>query len=160
MQGSISLTGGQKYNIKKEYFDSGGGAESRLYWEYPGQGHQVVPQTRLYPTGCTPPSAPSISKTSGTTVCGATSQSVTLTATGCSGTVTWYRNGNQVGTGTTHQTTTAGSYTATCTVSGCASPASGAIVVQETSGCGSSGDCYTITFKGENPKVISNHNGI
>lgn len=45
-------------------------------------------------------------------------------------------------------------------MSGCASPVSGAIVVQETSGCGSSGDCYTITFKGENPKVISNHNGI
>ncbi|CAG5003317.1 hypothetical protein DYBT9275_03126 [Dyadobacter sp. CECT 9275] len=84
---------------------------------------------------CTTPSAPSISKTSGTTVCSVTNQQVTLTATGCSGTVTWYKDGTQVGTGATYTTSIAGSYTATCTVGSCVSTASSAITVTQTSGC-------------------------
>ncbi len=112
---------------------------------------------------CTPPSAPSISITQGTTACASTpNNSVTLTATGCGGTVTWFRNGNQVATGsTTHTTNIPGAYTATCTSGGCTSGVSGTVNVVQTSGCGgSSGDCYTLSFKGENPKYVSNHNGI
>ena len=45
----IALTGGQKYEIRMEYFDSIGGAVARLLWAYPGQDQQVVPKTRLYP---------------------------------------------------------------------------------------------------------------
>jgi hypothetical protein len=47
---SIALTAGQRYDIRLEYFEEGGGAEMRLRWAYPGQGEQAIPQGRLYPT--------------------------------------------------------------------------------------------------------------
>jgi hypothetical protein len=46
---AITLTAGQKYDIRMEFFESAGGAVARLLWAYPGQAQQVVPQTRLYP---------------------------------------------------------------------------------------------------------------
>ena len=45
----IALVGGQKYDIRMEFFDNVGGAVARLLWAYPGQDQQVVPKTRLYP---------------------------------------------------------------------------------------------------------------
>jgi hypothetical protein len=48
---SIALTAGQRYDIRLEYFEQGGGAEARLRWAYPGQSQQVIPQVRLYPPG-------------------------------------------------------------------------------------------------------------
>lgn len=48
-QGSIYLTGGQRYDIKIDFADFGGQAQAQLYWEYPGQGLQFVPSCRLYP---------------------------------------------------------------------------------------------------------------
>ena len=50
-QGSISLTGGQRYEIRINFADFGGGAQAQLYWEYPGQNLQIVPSCRLYPIG-------------------------------------------------------------------------------------------------------------
>ena len=43
-----SLTAGQKYDVKMEYYESGGGAVARLRWSYPGQGEQAIPASRLY----------------------------------------------------------------------------------------------------------------
>ncbi|MEK0316084.1 PA14 domain-containing protein [Cohnella sp. 56] len=47
--GTISLTAGTKYTIKIEYYNNQPGAVMKLYWEYPGQAKQIVPQSRLYP---------------------------------------------------------------------------------------------------------------
>ncbi|GAB3960649.1 hypothetical protein GCM10028805_58260 [Spirosoma harenae] len=49
-QGSIYLTAGQRYDIVIDFVNLGGGAQSQLYWEYPGQSLQLVPGCRLYPT--------------------------------------------------------------------------------------------------------------
>ncbi len=55
----VVLTAGQKYDIKMEYFENGGGAVARLLWTYPGQSQQAVPKSRLYPaTGTTTPVTP------------------------------------------------------------------------------------------------------
>ncbi|MBI4363474.1 MAG: four helix bundle protein, partial [Candidatus Doudnabacteria bacterium] len=49
--GNISLTAGQKYDIKMEMYEGGGDASAKLFWYYPDK--QVVPVTQLYPG--TPP---------------------------------------------------------------------------------------------------------
>ena len=46
---SINLTAGQRYDIRLEYFENVGGALAKLWWSYPGQPQQTVPQIRLYP---------------------------------------------------------------------------------------------------------------
>ncbi|MBC8134339.1 MAG: hypothetical protein H8F28_00450 [Fibrella sp.] len=51
--GTITLTAGQKYDLKMEFYEAGGGAVAKLDWLYPGQGRQRVPQTRLYPATTT-----------------------------------------------------------------------------------------------------------
>lgn len=45
----ISLTAGQKYSVKIEYYELTKGATARLLWSYPGQAKVTVPQARLYP---------------------------------------------------------------------------------------------------------------
>ncbi|PRY40123.1 putative secreted protein (Por secretion system target) [Spirosoma oryzae] len=45
----LNLTAGQRYDIRMEYFEYGGGATAKLLWLYPGQGQQPIPQVRLYP---------------------------------------------------------------------------------------------------------------
>ncbi|WP_345026762.1 hypothetical protein, partial [Ravibacter arvi] len=95
-------------------------------------------EPELIPPSCTTPPAPVITK-SGSTVCAATDETVTLNCTACSaGTITWYRDNTQVGTGASHITNQAGSYTARCVVTPgtCQSAASTAIVVAQTAGCG------------------------
>ena len=44
---TINLVAGQKYPIKIEYYENGGGAVAKLNWSYPGQANQVVPSSRL-----------------------------------------------------------------------------------------------------------------
>jgi endoglucanase len=59
--GTIALTAGQKYDIKMEYYESGGGAVAQLAWSSPNQSKQNIPQSQLYPStgGTTPtPSKP------------------------------------------------------------------------------------------------------
>lgn len=79
-------------------------------------------------TTVTPPSPPSVSSNPNPPVAG---QSLTLSASGCAGTVTWFNNGTQVGTGTPFTTTAVAgaNYTATCTVNGVASNPSSPITV-------------------------------
>jgi hypothetical protein len=52
--GQISLTAGQQYDIRMEYFESDGGAVSKLKWSSPSQPKGIVPQGRLYPTATSP----------------------------------------------------------------------------------------------------------
>jgi hypothetical protein len=72
-------------------------------------------------SGPGPVSAPTVTSNPSPLV---TNQSATLTATGCTGTVTWYNNGTPVGTGTPLSVASIpanSSYTATCTVLGVSS---------------------------------------
>ncbi len=48
-EGAISLVGGRKYAIKKEFLEITGEAQAKLYWQYPGQGIQLIPNGNLYP---------------------------------------------------------------------------------------------------------------
>lgn len=83
----VSLTANQKYDIKMEYYESGGGAVAKLQWTYPGQAQQIIPSTRLFPTTGTAdtqaPSAPT----------GLTSSAITQT----SFTLSWTASTDNVG---------------------------------------------------------------
>lgn len=46
---AVPLVAGVKYSVVMEYYERGGGAVARLRWAYPGQGTQVIPQSRLFP---------------------------------------------------------------------------------------------------------------
>ncbi|WP_437638437.1 PA14 domain-containing protein [Sorangium sp. So ce854] len=48
---TVALVAGQRHDLKVEYFESGGGALSRLYWSSPSQVREVIPQGRLYAAG-------------------------------------------------------------------------------------------------------------
>jgi hypothetical protein len=47
--GTIPLAAGKKYRIVYEYFEAGGGANTRLEWSSPSQAREVVPSARLFP---------------------------------------------------------------------------------------------------------------
>jgi len=53
--GSISLTEGNQYNIKLEYYQNLGEAVIKLLWTPPGLSKQIIPHDLLYP--CTEPGA-------------------------------------------------------------------------------------------------------
>jgi len=48
VSGTIVLTGGQKYDIKFEYYENGGGAKAKLEWSSLLQSREVIPQSQLY----------------------------------------------------------------------------------------------------------------
>ena len=52
--GTLTLTAGQKYEIKLEYYERGGGATMRLQWAYAGQAQQAIPQSQLFPAVSVP----------------------------------------------------------------------------------------------------------
>jgi glucose/arabinose dehydrogenase len=47
--GTITLTAGQQYEIKMEFYDSEYGAVARLLWSSASQPKEVIPKTQLYP---------------------------------------------------------------------------------------------------------------
>ena len=44
--GTIALTGGQRYDIRMEFYENGGGATARLLWSGPSVPKAVVPSAR------------------------------------------------------------------------------------------------------------------
>ncbi|MFD2934791.1 PA14 domain-containing protein, partial [Spirosoma flavum] len=58
----LTLTAGQRYNIRMEYYENGYGAVARLLWSYPGQSQQIIPKTRLYPSSTSSQRIGAISK--------------------------------------------------------------------------------------------------
>ena len=46
---SIILSGGQKYDIRMDYYENVQGAVAQLLWTYPNQAQQIIPKIRLYP---------------------------------------------------------------------------------------------------------------
>jgi len=59
--GSITLSGGQRYNIQMDFYENGGGAVASLSWSSPSIAKEIIPRSQLYPsTGTpTPPAPPS-----------------------------------------------------------------------------------------------------
>ena len=53
--GTIYLVAGQIYPIRLSYFQGGGSAILQLYWAYPGQPMQIIPNTYLVPQNSTNP---------------------------------------------------------------------------------------------------------
>ena len=47
--GSIQLTANTRYLIRVEFFENGGGATARLFWQSPSQPREIIPLTRLQP---------------------------------------------------------------------------------------------------------------
>ncbi|MGA7937522.1 MAG: PA14 domain-containing protein [Kovacikia sp.] len=45
---TIRLMAGQKYDLKLEYYDNGGGGVSTLSWSSPSQAKQIIPQSQLF----------------------------------------------------------------------------------------------------------------
>jgi len=46
--GKITLTAGQRYSIKLEFYENGGGAVMKLYWSSASQPEEIVPKSQLY----------------------------------------------------------------------------------------------------------------
>src|SRR5215217_2882077 len=51
--GQISLNAGQRYDIRMDFYENGGGALARLSWSSASQPKQIIPQNRLYLPGST-----------------------------------------------------------------------------------------------------------
>lgn len=56
--GVTSLTAGQRYSIKMEYFQNLGGARAKLSWAHPYLSKEIIPQTQLYPGSVSTKSIP------------------------------------------------------------------------------------------------------
>ncbi|HMJ13657.1 MAG TPA: DUF4082 domain-containing protein, partial [Polyangiaceae bacterium] len=56
--GSITLTQGQAYDLKLEYFENTGGATLQLFWQSTRQAREIVPQAQLTPGASAPPPPP------------------------------------------------------------------------------------------------------
>ena len=56
--GSITLIAGQRYSIKMEFYEDGGGATAKLSWSSPSQPKQIIPQSQLYSSSSTTPPPP------------------------------------------------------------------------------------------------------
>jgi len=53
-RGTITLTAGQLYDVRMEYYENGGGAVAKLWWSSATQSKQIIPSGRLYPTVLAP----------------------------------------------------------------------------------------------------------
>jgi uncharacterized protein (DUF1800 family) len=47
----IQMVGGVRYDIQLDYWESGGYSRCLLYWFSPSQPRQIIPSSRLYPSG-------------------------------------------------------------------------------------------------------------
>jgi hypothetical protein len=46
---SVTLTAGQRYDLKLEYYENGGGAVAQLSWSHACESKRVIPAAQLYP---------------------------------------------------------------------------------------------------------------
>jgi YD repeat-containing protein len=53
--GSITLSGGVKYDLRMEYFENGGDARAELRWSSGSTPKAIIPQSQLYPTDSVTP---------------------------------------------------------------------------------------------------------
>ncbi|WP_373512034.1 M4 family metallopeptidase [Persicitalea sp.] len=122
---SVNLTAGQKYNVKVEWKQGGGGFEAKMFWSYPGQGNQIVPACWLFPGGSPPPPNCNFSASANpSTINTSPNVSITLNALcsgGDCGSVNYQWSGNGASSSSSSYTLNApgsnGSYTYTVTLS-------------------------------------------
>ncbi|MCP1384974.1 M4 family metallopeptidase [Runella salmonicolor] len=164
---NVNLTAGQKYNIKIEWKQGGGGYEAKLFWSYPNQGNQIVPACRLYSAsggGSSCNFSVSASSNNGNPGCGA---GITLTA-GCTGSdcgsVSYAWSGNGLnGSGASVNTNVPSSngtytYTVTASKAGCGNQTANANVT--VSGCsgGTLNQCLEAESASGNGPITSDPN--
>lgn len=53
--GTIALAAGQRYDVRVEFYENGGGATVTLSWASPSRPKQIIPQAQLYPIAAPPP---------------------------------------------------------------------------------------------------------
>lgn len=58
--GTITLTAGQRYDIRMEFYERTGGAVARLSWSSPTQFKQIIPTSQLYPLSAASQSSPTL----------------------------------------------------------------------------------------------------
>lgn len=78
--GSITLAAQQRYNIRMEYYENGGGAAASLSWSSPSTTKAIIPQTQLYPVTNPPPSVVITTPTNGATYTATASVTVSADA--------------------------------------------------------------------------------
>jgi uncharacterized repeat protein (TIGR03806 family) len=99
--GSIALVGQQRYNIRMDYYENGGGAQASLSWGNAAMSKSIIPQTQLY-VGTNPPPAVAVNApVNGSAY--AASASVTIAASAAStynilGKIDFYTNNVLLGT--------------------------------------------------------------
>ncbi len=54
-RGNITLTAGQKYDIRMEYYEKGGGAAAKLSWSSASQSKEIIPESQLFSSTTTNP---------------------------------------------------------------------------------------------------------
>ncbi|HEV7346701.1 PA14 domain-containing protein, partial [Telluribacter sp.] len=124
---AVTLTACQKYFFEIRHKDGDYWDNLAVGWSRPGQsttspaeivpGAVLSPYTSPSPIDCVAPPAPVLTASAASITSG---QSSTLTASGCSGTVTW--STGQSGSSISVSPGQSSTYTATCTVSNCTSP--------------------------------------
>lgn len=61
--GDIALKAGQKYDIKMEYYEDGGGAVAQLKWSSQQTPKQIIPKSQLYPAAVAANTPPTVTIT-------------------------------------------------------------------------------------------------
>jgi hypothetical protein len=100
-QATISLSSQQLYNIEMDYFQATGGAEAMLAWSSTSTAQAIIPQTQLYPFTNPPPTvvltAPAGSATNYTAAASVTISAAADAPYNPIGFVSFYANGNYLG---------------------------------------------------------------
>ena len=78
--GTIALLPQERYNIRMDYYENGGGAQASLSWSSPSTVKAIIPQSQLYAVSNPPPVAVLMSPTNGATFAGTASLTVSATA--------------------------------------------------------------------------------
>jgi len=76
--GTINLKAQQRYNIRMEYYENGGGAVAQLAWSSPSTTQAIIPQSQLYSVTNPPPAVVLLSPANGSR--STASASVTVSA--------------------------------------------------------------------------------
>jgi len=76
--GNITLTAGQTYDLRLDYYENTGGAQAKLFWSSTSQNKEIIPQAQLFPAA-TAPAAPAAPSALGVAVVSASQLNLTWT---------------------------------------------------------------------------------
>jgi len=104
--GTITLTAGQRYDLKMEYYDNLIDAVAKLSWSSPSQPKEIIPKSQLYPPAPgsnLPPTVSITSPSNGATLTAPATITINATAADSDGTITkveFYQGSTLLGTDT------------------------------------------------------------